>query len=470
MQTSTGRKPARTQNGDGLPARLAIMRPIAALLLCVLAAPAVLAENLQDIFQIAVKRDPEIRQARATYNAKHTVIDQGRAQLLPTISATMAGSRDTNGTANPSFDAFGNPKQHDFGNGYYSSSYGIRLQQAVVNFQAWYAFQSARKGDESATLTLAQSEQQLIVKVATAYFNVLKSKANLESFTAEENAARQVLDQNKQKFDVGLVTITDVYDSQAAADLASVNKLVEENNLSRLQEALVAITGQQVGELASLNPNFPIQSADPDSIEAWVNLAQDNNIAMKIAHLDLDAKQLDAKATRAAGYPTVALNMSYSWNKSGLSASFFPAQANEGSSVGLSFSIPLYTGGSRSAQIRQADYTRDAFEEALLKSERDNISAARNAYRGVASDVKAVAARAQALVSAQSAFESTQTGAEVGTRNIVEVVLAQRTLFQSQRDLANARFTYVLDTIALKQAAGVLSPQDVTDLNQWLHQ
>jgi outer membrane protein len=472
MYANNKSSPAPTTHRSGkVPHRLARLRPLAVLVCCALAAPMVLAENLQDIFQLAVKKDPEIRQARANFNARHANIDIGRAALLPAITVSANGSRDTNGTAVPSSDPVtGRSREHDFANGYYTSGYRISLQQAVVNFQAWYAFQSAKKGDESAALTLAQSEQQLIIKVATAYFNILKSQANLTSYIAEEAAAKEVLDSNKEKFDVGLVTITDVHDAQANADLTTVARLLEENNLSKLQEALAAITGQQFGNLATLNPNFPIESPDPASIEEWVKLTKENNLALKIAQRDADSKQLDAKATKAAGYPTVNLAANFNWSKSGLTASFFPAMANEGSSIGLNFSMPLFTGGSRSAQIRQAYYTSDASQEALLKSERDNTMGARNAYRGIETDVKAVAARAQALLSAQSAYESTQVGAEVGTRNIVEVVQAQKVLFQNQRDLANARFSYVLDTLTLKQTAGVLSPQDVLDLNQWLHQ
>ncbi|MES2607039.1 MAG: TolC family outer membrane protein [Pseudomonadota bacterium] len=418
------------------------------------------ADDLQQVFDLAVQNDPEIRGARARYNASHTVISQGRSYLLPTVSASASRSRDTQGLASA----------HSFGNSFPSKSYGLNLRQALVNFQAWYAYQSARIGDQSAALTLAQSEQQLIVKVATAYFNVLRSKANLASFEAEEQAALQVLEQTRQRFDVGLVAITDVYDSQASADLASVNKLVEENNLSQSLEALEAITGQPHMDIADLNPEFPIAPVDPASLSEWVRLGQENNLAVKIASLDLDAKEQDAKATKAAAWPTLDLSANYNWRQSTNPFTFFPSAASEGSSIALNFSLPLYAGGLNRARTRQAYYTRDASEEALLKSQRDNTQGTRNAYRSVETDVKAVAARAQAIVSAQSALEATQVGAEVGTRNIVDIVLSQRLLFQTQRDHSNAKFNYIIDTLELKQAAGVLSPEDVIELNQWLQE
>jgi outer membrane protein len=441
---------------------------VATVLLLTGAAPLTHADDLQQIFTLAAEKDPEIRQARARYNASHTVIDQGRSQLLPSISASASSSRDTSGVA--SAPAGSRMQEHSFGAGFNSKGYGLNLRQNLVNFQAWYAFQAARKGDEQAALTLAQAEQQLIIKVATAYFNVLRSQANLASFVAEEAAAKQVLEQTQQRFDVGLVAITDVYDSQANADLASVNRLVEENNLSQRLEALEAITGQQHTDLAMLGEQFPITSADPASMAEWVMLAQSNNLAIKIAELDLAAREDDARSAKAAMYPTVELSMNYNWNQSANPFSFFPSLASERSSVALNFSMPLFAGGLNRARMHQAYYTRDASEEALLKSRRDNTQNTRNAWRSVETDVKAVQARAQAIVSAQSSVEATTVGAEVGTRNIVDVVLAQRLLFQTQRDHANARFTYVIDTLTLKQAAGVLSPQDVQELNQWLQE
>lgn len=436
------------------------LRPLAAAMLMSLAVPTAFADDLQQVFDLAVQNDPEIRQARARYNASHTVVTQGRSYLLPTISATANRSRDTSGPAST----------HSFNNSFPTKGYGLNLRQALVNFQAWYAYQSAKIGDESAALTLAQSEQQLILKVATAYFNVLRSKANLASFDAEEQAALQVLEQTRQRFDVGLVAITDVYDSQANADLASVNKLVEENNLSQRLEALEAITGQPHMDIADLSEGFPIAPVDPASLSEWVRLAQDNNLAIRIAALDLASKEQDARSAKAQAWPTLDLSANYGWNQSTNPFSFFPSQANERSSIALNLTVPLFAGGLNRARTRQAYYTRDASEEALLKSQRDNTQSTRNAYRSVETDVKAVAARAQAIVSAQSALEATQVGAEVGTRNIVDIVLSQRLLFQAQREHSNAKFNYIINTLTLKQAAGVLSPEDVIELNQWLQE
>jgi outer membrane protein len=424
------------------------------------------ADDLLQIFNLAVTNDPQIRQARATFNASHTVVDQGKSFLLPTISLNGTTSRDTTGRADP--DPTGRNPEHSFGDGFISKSYGLNLRQALVNFQAWYAFQSARRADEAAATRLVQAEQQLILKVATAYFAVLRSQENLATFRAEQDASSQVLEQTRQRFDVGLIAITDVYDSQANADLAAVNTLVEQNTLNQSLEALEAITGQPHLDVAELRDDFPIVAIDPVDMNAWVDLAQQGNLDIKLAELDLASKEEDAKAARAALYPTLDLTANYNWSESANPFSFFPAAANERSSVAVNLTVPLFAGGLNSARKRQAYYTRDASEEALLKSRRDNTQSTRNSYRSVETDVQSVAAQAQFIVSAQSALDATQVGVEVGTRNVVELVLAQRSRFQAQRNYDNARFQYVMDTLALKQAAGLLTPQDVMDLNEWL--
>lgn len=422
------------------------------------------ADDLSRIFDLAANNDPEIRQARASYNASHTTIAQGRSFLLPRVTVNASTSRDTSGPAEAT--QFG--AAHSFHNGFNSKGYNLNLTQALLNFEAWYAYQSAKNTDMQAAANLAQAEQQLILKVATAYFDVLRSQDNLASFQAEEDAAEQVLEQTRERFDVGLIPITDVYDSQANYDLARVNRLVEENTLSQRFEALEAITGQPHNSLESLSEEFPIESLSPQTQEQWVTLAMDNNLAIKSAEYDFEAKKDDAKSARAAMFPTLEINAGYAWNQSANPFSFFPGVASERSNITLNFSYPLFAGGLNSARKRQAYYTRDASEEALMKTRRDITQNTRNNYRSVETDVLAVQARAQAIVSAESALEATQVGAEVGTRNVVDVVLAQRTLFQARRDYANARYQYIINTLNLKQAAGVLSPQDVIDLNNWL--
>lgn len=428
---------------------------------------ATLAEDLLQIYNLAVSNDPVIRQARANYNAQHTLLDQGRSQLLPSLDLTGNTTRQAQGS-------FGSPGpctgffctgEYSYANGQNTKGYGLNLTQNLLNFQAWYSYQGIKKTDQVAALTLAQAEQQLIVRVATAYFDVLRAQADLTSLQAEEAAATQLLEQTQQRFDVGLIPITDVNDSQFRADEVTVRRLQAENILNQRFEALEAITGVDYTNISTLSPEFPITTPETP-LEEWTMVTQENNLQLLSAELDLEAKREDARAARAAMWPT--LSMGFNWNRNWPAGLNLFTTANETSRLSLNFSMPLFAGGLNRARMRQAYYNRDASEAVLLRTQRESSQSISNNYRTVETDVRAVAAQAQAIVSAQSSLEANTVGAEVGTRNIVDVVQAQGALFQAQRNHANARFQYVMDTIALKQTAGVLTPQDVIDLNEWL--
>jgi outer membrane protein len=425
------------------------------------------ADDLQQIFMLAAENDLLIRQARATYNANHTLLDQGRARLLPIVNLNGSSSRDTAGvdgvaSVNPLFRT----PTHRFADGFNAKGYGVNLQQNLLNFETWYSYKAVQKGDAMAQLQLAQAEQALIMRVATAYVAALRSQANLESFQAEVLASQQILAQTQRRYDAGLIPQIDLYDSKANADLASVNLLVAKNNLAQRLKALEVITGQSHTTLATLQESFPVTTVDVP-LQDWIAAALANNPTVKAAAVDLDAKNYAANAARAAMLPVVDLNVGYNWNQSGNPFSFSQLP-QERSNITLTMSLPVFAGGANRARMRQAYYQRDATEAAMLKSRRDSSETINNSYNNVETDVLAVAARAQALASAQSALNATQVGADAGTRNLVDVVLAQRTLYAAQREHSNAIFDYVVDSLALKQTAGTLNPQDILDLNQWL--
>jgi len=458
---------APTQTSRAFPVRF--LKKTLGVAVMTLLSSSVLAEDLLQIFNLAIENDPTIQQARAQYNAQHTLLDQGRSQLLPTISLSGTTTRQAQGAfaGNPVCDGGRCTQPYSFANGENTKRYGLNLSQNLLNFQAWYSYQGIKKSDQVAALTLAQAEQQLIMRVASAYFDVLRAQADLTSLQAEETAAMQLLEQTQQRFDVGLIPITDVNDSQFRADEVTVRRLVQENVLSQRFEALEAITGVDYTSVSMLSPEFPITSPET-SLDEWTALTRNNNIQLQSAQLDLEAKREDARAARSALLPTLGLSMG--WNRSFPAGVSLFTVANEQSSISLEFSMPLFAGGLNRARMRQAYYNRDASESVLLRTQRESEQSISNSYRTVETDVRAVAAQAQAIVSAQSSLEANTVGAEVGTRNIVDVVQAQGALFQAQRNHANARIQYVIDTLTLKQTAGVLSPQDIIDLNQWLLQ
>lgn len=427
------------------------------------------ADDLAYIFNLAADNDPQIREARADFKAFHTNVEQGLSQLLPTLTLTANTARESSGSSTVPVTSVA--PAYSWGNSYNSHGYGLNVRQNLMDFQAWYNFKAIKASDRAQAANLARLEQQLIQRVAEAYFDVLRSQDNLTSFQGELDAAERILEQTTQRFEVGLIPVTDVYESQANHDLAKVGLLVEQNRLNQRFEALQAITGEAHSDLESLSNDFPIVPADPVGIEQWVSFAMDNNLDIKAAELNFASKEEEAKAARASLFPVLDISAGYNWSKSNPPAglSFFSSGIpSERASVALNFTLPLYTGGLNNARKRQAYYSRDASEEVLLRTRRNSTMATRNSYRSLESHVLTVAARAQAIVSAQSQLEATEVGAEVGTRNIVDVVVAQRLLYQAQRDHANARYDYVIETLNLKQAGGVLSPQDVLELNNWL--
>lgn len=431
------------------------------------------ADDLLEIFNLAVAGDPQIRQARAEFNATHTNVAQGLSQLLPSVDLIANTSRQAQGPATASPGSFF--PAYSYANGFNSKSYGLNIRQNLLNFNAWYSYQSIKKQDEAAATNLARSEQELIQRVAGAYFDVLRSLENVEVFEAELEASARILEQQEERFAVGLVPITDVYDSQAAFDLAQVNLLVEQNTLNQRYEALEAITGRNHDNVSTLSEDFPIEPLVPSTMEEWVMTANQNNLDVRAARLTVESREYDADAARAAMFPTLDISAGYNWIETG-GINFFNLTGgggdavNENANVTLNFSFPIFAGGLNKSRERQAYFNLDASEEALLNTQRTSTQSARNSYRNVENDVLTIAARAQAVLSAQSQLEATEAGLEAGTRNIVDVVTAQRLLFQSMRDYANARYTYVINTLNLKQAAGLLSPQDIIDLNEWLEE
>ena len=457
-----------------IPSIIKLLKPLRKISLgvfsiCLIYPPVLAAEDLLDIFNLAVAGDPQIRQARAEFNAAHTNVAQGLSQLLPEVNLTANTARQTTGPAEANIFQ----PAYSFSNGFNSRGYGLNIRQNLLNFNAWYSYQAVIKADEAAATNLARSEQELIQRVSEAYFDVLRSEDNLETFEAELRASARILEQQEERFAVGLVPITDIYDSQAAYDLARVSLLVAQNTLSQRYEALGAITGRNHDDVSNLSEDFPIEPLVSTSIQEWVMTANQNNLDVRAARLTMESKEYEADAAKAAMLPTLDIIAGYNWNEAGgfnfnTLAGVTGDSVNENSNITLNLSIPIFSGGLNKARKRQAYYNLDASEELLLNTQRISTQNVRNSYRSVENDVLTISARALAVRSAQSQVDATEAGLEAGTRNIVDVVTAQRLLFQSIRDYAGARYTYVINTLTLKQAAGLLSPQDIIDLNEWL--
>ena len=440
-------------------------------------------DDLVTILQLALDNDPSLKQAQASYRANRENVIQSRSSMLPSLGVGAGTSRLTSGYTDSQYINMTNPltgetvrtkvrDDHSFRPGINNHNWGVSLTQSVFNLPNWYSFQSAEATDRAAAVNLAAQEQDLIMRVATAYFDVLRAQDLLETNIQEEEAAQRSLEQTQQREAVGLVAITDVYDSQAAYDLARNTTILQQDFLRSRYEALEAITGQGHPDIDELLDNFPIVEVE-GNLNQWETQADNNSLAIAAAEFNLAASRQTLRARKSDGLPTLDLQGFYGHIVTAPIVSQgiqIGGGASDRTQLALNLNIPLYTGGTLSSRKRAAEYNVVAAQESLELTKRELTQNIRNAYRRVNTDVLVIAQRQQSITSAQSALDATELGAEVGTRNIVEVLLARENLFRALRMYADARYTYVIDTLVLKQIAGILTPQDIIELNEWLQE
>jgi outer membrane protein len=448
-----------------------------------LASTAAYGDDLLEILQTALQNDPTLNQAEAQYRANHENVIQSRASLLPSLGVGGSTSRVSSGPASPVFRDVTDPVTgetvsvqvqdgHSFARGINNHSWGVNLSQSIINLASWYSYQGARANDRAAAVNLAAQEQDLIMRTATAYFNVLRAQDLLETNLQEEEAALRSLEQTQQREEVGLVAITDVYDAQAAYDLARNTTILQRDALRAAFEALEAITGRAHPNIELLREDFPVVEVD-GSLNEWEAQAENNSLAIAAAEFNLEASRRTLQARRSDHLPTVGFTGSYNHSVTGAivrQGISIGGGAFDNTSLALDISIPILAGGATSSRRRAAEYNVLAAEESLEFTKRQLTQNIRNAYRRVNTDVLVIAQRQQSITSTQTALDATELGAEVGTRNIVEVLRARENLFRALREYAVARYDYVIDTLVLRQVAGLLTPQDIIELNAWLEQ
>ncbi|MGI9322695.1 MAG: TolC family protein, partial [Pseudomonadales bacterium] len=409
---------------------------------------------------------------------------------------------------------------------YNSHNWRATLRQPVFRLDLWYRFQTAKRQRAEAAANFAAEQQELLVRVADSYFTILEQESRLDASNAERSAVQRQLEQVQQRFDVGLVAITDVLESQAAFDSATVNVIEAEGGQSTSFETLLRLTGRPHNAISGLAEDFPVKYPDPADEDAWVKAALSNNYSLKAAGERLQVARRSLHAARSRYLPQINADVSYSHNVSGghrrdcttalndpalnASGSFVIPQLNRdgtprldsngaplvdvvdlndcsptnpglpGNSITptteadltvaqLSISMPIFQGGALRAGSKQAKYNLDAAQKNFDLQQRRTVETTKNLYLAVTTDVARVKARKRGIESSQSALDATQTGYEVGTRNIVDVLLAQQRLYLSQFQYASARYKYVRDTLRLKQAAGILNPDDLYDLNNYIN-
>jgi outer membrane protein len=438
----------------------------------------VLSDTLKDIYELALQNDAQLKASEAQFRANLQTEEKAFSQLLPQINASYDyednSSEGRSVQINPLTGQPVSPSNTiSSDRDTTREGYAVSLQQKIFDLNSWFTFKSGKAFSETARARFASEQQDLIVRVSEAYFNVLRAQDNLASIRAEEKAVQRQLEQTQQRFDVGLIAITDVHEARAAHDLIVVERLNGEGQLGIALEALTVITGQSHNNLWLLKEDFPVTNPQPETRSEWVDFALKGNYELKAAGYESDSALLQAKAAKANHYPIISGNIIYSdfsedgkntWGsiKSDIDST------NENTMFGLKLTVPIYSGGGTSATRREAYEQYNAARELQTNTMRNTIQFTRSLHLLVITDAARVVARKQSITSTQSALDATQAGYEVGTRNVVDVLQAQRALYGSLRDYANARYDYVVDMMKLKKQAGILSPQDIYDLNNWL--
>lgn len=414
------------------------------------------AANLLDITRDAVKHNASLSSSRSLYQS---VEDNERielADLLPQISATATAQHTdiTNYSSSPSSEG-----------SYFGSSIEVSASQALFDAASWYELSTSKDTTRQQKLLLDSDQQQILYDVASAYFTILSNNDILDAKIAQEKAFSRQLDQANQQFEVGLIAITDVQEARASYDDARAERISAAADLQVSFEDLQQLTGKQYDSIDGLKEDLAIEAPVPASRQKWVEIGLANNPLIGAAQKGIDVAKGDVKTAQAGHLPVVSAFASYFYEDSAAEISGGFEEYNQ---VGIQAEVPIYTGGRTSAQVRQNSHLLEQSQYDLLNQQRTTTQSVRSLYSQVRSDVLTVKARKQAIVSSRSALEATRSGYEVGTRNIVDVLDAEQALYEALSDYATSRYTYVLDLLNLRQAAGIIDISTVRDLNESL--
>ena len=438
-----------------------IPRPLA-LLVGFTVATSAQATDLWTVARDALENDASLAAARSGFFAVEAGRDVQRGTLLPQVSlgSSLSHSRtyesQTGGVTQPPRDDDDNV-----------NSLGVNLDasQALYDPARRAQLAQAERQVDREALSLAVTEQQLLLEVAEAYFEILRAHDILSARRSQETAIERQLEQARERFEVGLIAITEVHEAQASFDLARAQRIAAESAMQVSFEALERLTGQRYQSIDGLAEEIPIVPPEPVDRGDWVELAMANSPMLQMAEAGIEVARSELEVSRAGQLPRLEAFAAYDYSdndRSGVSG------YNSGSQLGLRASMPLYTGGSTQAQIRQSGFGLEVSQYDFEAQRRDTVQQVRSLFTRVSNDVETVEARAQAIVSNQSALEATRSGYEVGTRNIVDVLNAERNLFNAIADHAEARYDYVLGLLRLQQQAGLLDAESIQAINAWL--
>ncbi len=439
------------------------------------------AASLLEVYQQALQSDPLIHEAEARRLAALEATPQARSVLFPQISAageytesSFDGTSFTPGTLIP----FTIEQDDD------TTRWQISLRQTLFRWDQWVGLRQADKRVAQAEIDYEAAQQDLIVRVVARYFQVLGAEDRLTSIHADRVAIARQLEQARQRFEVGLIAITDVQESQAAYDQAVAAEIQAKRDLATTRELLREITGEYVPALSAPGDDFPLISPNPTDQASWVDLALSQNLALVSSRFNEAIARDEIAFQRTGHYPTIdfVANISGSdtdttrmqlmdpTDPSSPLVTTSTSPESDFDSIGIQLNVPLFSGGGTSSRVREAVYLHRASREQLQRVARETERQARDAYLGVLSEISRVNALEQAVASSRTALEATQAGFEVGTRTIVDVLNSQFSLYAAITNYYQSRYDYIGNVLLLKQAAGTLRIQDLEEIDRWLEE
>ncbi len=418
--------------------------------------------DLLEMYRLAQQNDPSYAAARHDYEAALERRPQARAALLPQASFSASRSEDDRRDLDTN--------QSD---SFTREQYSLNLRQTLFNWEQFVGLNRADAEIAQAEAELADADQNLILRVAEAYFGVLAAEEEERFARAEAEAIERQLEQARERFDVGMIPITDVKAAQASYDLAVSRQIEARNEVDNAREALRAIVERRVGRLARVGEELPLEAPEPDDAGAWVERAIEQNPQYLAARAASEASRQGVRQARAGHYPEVDLTASRTRQETDTDfATGDPLQGGGGDtetdSIGIEVTLPLFTGGATVSGTREARARFESAQSTMVEARRAVEQRTRDAFRGMEARISQVRALGQAVDSNEASVAAEEAGFEVGTRTTVDVLDALRDLFEAERDFANARFEYILNRLRLQEAAGTLDVEEVRRVNDWL--
>jgi outer membrane protein len=426
------------------------------------------AADLLSLFQLATERDPVLKGAQAGLRATLETFPQARAGLLPSVGITANVARNfqqltQQGTTPQDVDVTTQDFNGDFT--FTSGGYRLNVTQPLYHRDRFIQLKQADSRIRQAQHELDAVHQELIVRLSERYFALLGAADNLDFAGAELTALRRQLEETRQRFEVGLIAITDVEEAQAGYDLSVAQEIEARNLVDDAREALHEVIGEEPGAIAKLRDPIPLLSPEPADIAAWADhaLVQNLRVAAASAAVDTAREEIDRRA--AGHFPTLDLVGSHGFDTTG---GRFGNVETDGTSIGLELAVPIFSGGAVVSRTQEAAERHQQAIEQREQARRESYRRTRVAFLGVMAGISRIKALKQAVQSSMVSVASTKAGLEVGTRTAVDVVVTEQALFRTRRDYARARYNYLLDTLRLKSAAGTLTTGDLAAVNGFL--